>query len=486
MKSLWMCLHFPDLPLCVFARGDVRQRATVVSSASHRPDVLAANRAAQRRGIVAGLSLAAALALDAELVVHLRDERAESIALRNIALWAGQWTPTLAIEPPACVLMEISGCLNYFGGLERLYPQIEGGVAALGFPAVIATAPTVLAASLFARAGQRTVIGEIAHLAAPLNALPITLFADRGLAPEVLETLAGIGARTLGDVVALPRDGVARRFGQWLLDEIDRAHGGLPDARALFVAPERYQGSIELPSPVAETEALLFAAKRLVNELAGFLRGRGIGVTRLRCDLVHEDGSPTSIVQGLAATRRVDHVMNVLRERLSREQLPGRVEAVRLIGEETAPLVGKEGDFFAAGSKDSEAGGELVERLRARLGEQAVQSLALHADHRPERAQAWGTAAMTLATTISSKRQRDSPPLPIARPLWLVAEPRPLDADPATAQLQLLCGPERIESGWWDGDEIGRDYFVGRDAQGETLWLYRDRSGAWFVHGVFA
>ncbi len=120
-----------------------------------------------------------------------------------------------------------------------------------------------------------------------------------------------------------------------------------------------------------------------------------------------------------------------------------------------------------------------------------MQALALHADHRPERAQAWAAAAMTSATATSAtatsaKRQRDPPALPVARPLWLVAEPRALDADPATAQLQLLCGPERIESGWWDGSEIGRDYFVGRDAQGENLWLYRDRGGAWFVHGVFA
>ena len=72
------------------------------------------------------------------------------------------------------------------------------------------------------------------------------------------------------------------------------------------------------------------------------------------------------------------------------------------------------------------------------------------------------------------------------RPLWLVAEPRPLGTDPAATQLQLLSGPERIETGWWDGGDIGRDYFVGRGTQGEELWLYRDRGGQWFVHGVFA
>jgi protein ImuB len=479
---LWTCLYFPDLPLAVFARGEARERATVVSSLSHRPDVVAANGIAKRRGIVPGLSVAAALALDAELSIHLRDERAEAAALESIALWAGQWTPTISIDPPACVLVEISGCLNYFGGFDRLRQQIDGGVAELGFSAVVATAPTALAASLFARAGQAITVEHSvergAGLQGRLAALPIALLDH---AHAALDTLSGIGVHTLGDVLALPRDGVARRFGQGLLDDIDRARGALPEARPLFVAPARYQGQIELPSPVEETEALLFAAKRLVTELAGFLQGRGAGVTRLRCDLVHEDGQPTSIVLGLTATRRIEHIMHVLRERLAREQLPGRVEAIRLVSEEIAPLTAKEGDFFAAANKDSEAGAQLIERLRARLGEDAVSALALHADHRPELA----TRSVAMTASMPSAMVDACASLPL-RPLWLVAEPRPLRAEPAAMSLQLLSGPERIETGWWDGGDIGRDYFVGRGVRGEQLWLYRDRGGAWFVHGIFA
>jgi len=145
---LWTCLHFPDLPLAVFARGTARKAPAVVSSASHRPDVVAANDAARKRGIVPGLSIAAALALDPEIAIHLRDERAEANALKSIALWAGQWTSTIAIEPPASVLLEIAAGLNYFGGLEKLLNRIDAGLAAIGFSAVAATAPTAGAASL--------------------------------------------------------------------------------------------------------------------------------------------------------------------------------------------------------------------------------------------------------------------------------------------------------------------------------------------------
>ncbi len=471
---LWTALYFPDLPLSVFARAGTGRISAVVSSASHRPDVVAANDAAKRRGIVAGLSIAAALALDPEIAIHLRDERAEAAALKSIALWAGQWTSTISIEPPAGVLLEISGCLNYFEGLSKLLARIDAGLAALGFSGVVATAPTALAASLLAQAGQAIAIEQASELDRRLTALPAALLDS---ARPVLDTLSGIGVRTIADVLALPRDGVARRFGQRLLDEIDRARGLQPDPRPLFVAPERYHGQLELPVPVAEAEALLFAAKRLVVELAGFLQGRGAGVTRLRCDLIHEDAPPTAIVLGLAATRRIEHIVNVLRERLAREQLPDRVEAIRLVSEEIAPLPGQDGELFAGAHRHGESGARWIERVRARLGDDAVRELRLHADHRPEHAWRYRGAASAMA-----RLPADQP----RRPLWLLPRPRPLGVDPASAQLSLSSGPERIESGWWDGGEIGRDYFVGSDAQGGELWLYRDRGGEWFIHGIFA
>lgn len=472
---LWTALYFPDLPLSVFARAGSGRVPAVVSSASHRPDVVAANDAAKRRGIAAGLSIAAALALDPGIAIHLRDERAEAAALKSIALWAGQWTSTISIEPPAGVMLEISGCLHYFGGLPKLLARIEGGLAALGFSGVIATAPTALAASLLAQAGQAIAIERAVDLEPRLTALPIALLDS---AHPFLDTLTGIGVRTIGDMLALPRDGVARRFGQRLLDEIDRARGIQPDPRPLFVPPERYHGQLELPVPVAEAEALLFAAKRLIVELAGFLRGRGAGVTRLRCDLIHEDAVPTSIVLGLAATRRIEHIVNVLRERLARQTLPDRVEAIRLVSEEIAPLSGQEGELFAGANHHGETGTQWIERVRARLGDDSVRAFDLHPDHRPE--QAWRYRSTPPA--VAARLPADAP----RRPLWLLPQPRPLGADPASAQVSLLSGPERIESGWWDGGEIGRDYFVGSDAQGGELWLYRDRGGQWFVHGVFA
>ncbi len=46
-------------------------------------------------------------------------------------------------------------------------------------------------------------------------------------------------------------------------------------------------------------------------------------------------------------------------------------------------------------------------------------------------------------------------------------------------------GPERIETGWWRGEHIQRDYFRVTTASGQRFWLYRDHHGGWFLHGLF-
>ena len=84
------------------------------------------------------------------------------------------------------------------------------------------------------------------------------------------------------------------------------------------------------------------------------------------------------------------------------------------------------------------------------------------------------------------------------RPIWLLPEPvalrerqlRPLlDGRP----LQLLCGPERIESGWWDAGLVERDYFIAQAEDGALVWIYRARlpmtaasaGTGWFLQGRF-
>lgn len=374
----------------------------------------------------------------------------------------GRYTPRVSLEPPGGVAAEVAGSLRLAGGAGKLARSIRSGLARLGFEGTLAFAPTAKAA-LWRAAG-----GGLA-----LEQLPVEVL---GLAADRLKLLRGLGIRDLGGLLQLPREGVARRFGQALVDGLDQALGRIPEPRRLYVPPARFEARLELPAAVIDAAAALFAIRRLLAGLEGFLAARHGGVRGFTLELFHARGAPTVIEIGLAAPARdAEHFARLLRERLERRPLAAPAEAVRLSAADLEPLAGRSGGLF---SKD-EAGGEdwlrLVERLQARFGQGAVHGLGLHAEHRPELAWKPIAPGQRLAAVEA--------PGPGARPLWLVEPPRALKGIEESG-LELLAGPERIESGWWDGGEVRRDYFVAR-ARDSLLWVYRD-AGGWRLHGIFA
>src|SRR5208283_2447017 len=113
--------------------------------------------------------------------------------------------------------------------------------------------------------------------------------------------------------------------------------------------------------------------------------------------------------------------------------------------------------------------------LAARLGATSVRGLRGRADYRPEHGWCYVEPAPGVPGT---ERQSGAP----ARPCYLLPEPQQI-----AAPGELLAGPERIESGWWDGADAARDYYVARTPQGARLWVFRDlRAGAWYLHGLWA
>ena len=152
-------------------------------------------------------------------------------------------------------------------------------------------------------------------------------------APTRSKTLAAIGARTLGDFVALPRAGLARRFGPTLLDDLDRALGRRPiRARSSPRRPSSAPAS-SCRRRCTQAEALLFAARRLFVQLEGFLAARAGGVQRLALRLCHRGspGSPKSPI-GLvapAATPRISRCSRASGSAGSRCPRPVRAIAPR-------------------------------------------------------------------------------------------------------------------------------------------------------------
>lgn len=437
------------------------------------------------------MPVTAALALAPGLRLRERDAAAETEALLGIAAWAMQCTPSVALDFPDLVLLEVSGSLKLFGGLGEIAPRLRQGIAAMGYGAQLAAAPTARAASWFARSGKPCLISDAALLERALCPLPLSVLRCREE-----EALSSIGAGSIGDLLALPRDGLARRFGQGLLAALDQALGRLPDPRGFCVLPEKFCAAVELPAEATQAEALLFAAQRLLAQLEGFLAARAAGTRHLRLDLSHRAAPATRIDLGMvSACREAAHFALLLRERLQQTALSEPVRAIALAVQTVEPLAHSNKNLFADELREAGNWPRLIERLRSRLGAAAVHGIALHADHRPERASVHPDRAGAHPDRASAQAEPGAKQFALdfsLRPFWLLARPQVLEETGSVpcyrGPLKLLAGPERIESGWWDGADMARDYFIARSVNEALLWIYRERSpaGAWYLHGIFS
>jgi len=389
--------------------------------------------------------------------------------------------------------------------LPRLVERLSQQAQSRGHAATFALAPTPAAALLLARASQPVPVLDRQALPAALAPLSLEWL---GFDEDTLATLRAAGVTTFGAAQALPRAGLARRFDQRIVDALDRALGRAPDPRKPWRPPPHFERKLPLPVPVDDVEALGFGVHRLVDDLANWLLVRGLGVTRMSLALIHERylrerGTPPTIVTFAlgAPARATAHLHAVLRERLARITVPAPVEAIVLTSDETAPLASRNLGLLPADEADAVIV-PLIDRLRSRLGDDAVAVLAAQPEHRPEFAASETPSAIAQCPAAGHKHCRGTsrdtrmarkPPSPVdpPRPIWLLDEAQPLGTLLETKPWILRDGPERIESGWWDGRDFRRDYFVAENPDGETVWIYRDHrygadDGEWFMHGFFA
>ncbi len=355
----------------------------------------------------------------------------------------------------------------------------------------LAVAVTPLAALWLARAGDSgaTEAAICPDLPATRAALAVVPLSALELAPPLARRVEGFGLRRLGEVLALPRASLGARLGKPFVIDLARALGEIPDPQAYFVFPERFEQGLELPAPVEAAPVLLFAAHRLIVALAGWLAARNAALRGIECLIDHGHGASTSLPIAFSApVYQAERIERVLRERLDSLILAAPALGLRLCAKGVETREDRSHALFDGAGQRHEALAELIDRLGARLGPRAVQGLACHADHRPELASRAGRADAGQAAA------KVPPPVLAAlpRPLWLVDPPealRELHGRPQRAgPLVLLAGPERIESGWWDGGDARRDYFIATDSAGRWLWLFRDPRppGGWFLHGWFA
>jgi len=481
-EALWLCLYLADLPLEVQAGYEPDESMVVTEVTGQRIEVIAVSAAARHAGIEPGMSQAAAQVLCPEVRLEVRDPAAESRRLDRLAGWASRWTSWVSVAPPNSLLLEVGGSRHLFGGLDEIQRAVMAGLGGHGHHVRTAIARSARAASWLAPWQSGIVASDDDRTRQGVAALPIEAL---GLPPTRQARLRRAGLNTLGALMRLPRDGLARRYGQAIVRQLDEALGQRPEAVPRFAAPRRFTAEVDMPMPESATPRLLAAAGHLTDQLVRYLRAHDAAVDRLRLCLFHEERPASTLTVGLAMAGRDDRrFVRLLGEHLDRFELPAPVVGLRLEAPHVLPLSAGTQDWLdPAGADDWLA---TVERWQARLGAQAVLALGSRADHRPE--QAWQLGQPGQVDCC------DGPPA-APRPVWLLREPQALivrEQRPTyNGPLSTETGPERIEQGWWDtagpDGDISRDYYVMRDRFGTRLWVFQDRQRlGWWLHGYFA
>ena len=420
--------------------------------------------------------------------VHIPDPAA--VSLERLATSAQRFTPRVSLVAPDGLLLEVKGSLHLFAGADGLLRALAKECRKVGIEAAMALAPTPLAAMVAARVGEPYgepfIVTNKAQLIGRLASVPLT---PLRWPQDVIERLARMGVRTIGQTLRLPRAGFARRFGPGPLAELDRLVGRNADLRHHFQPRERFRRRRELTYELDNSAAILATLAPLLAGLGQFLQERQCGITELECRLRHRHAAPSTCVLRLAApVAEVARLTELLGERLNALTLPEPVRSCEIRSGLPVLRVLASNPLWQPGEYGGSGGPEapqLIERLRARLGHEAVYGLQVLAGHRPENAWSMREPAAVNSSPV---------PLPwpaFRRPLWLAQAPQQLEEVDGVPRrrgaLRFFGDVERIETGWWDGADIGRDYYTVFDIHGVQLWIFRERAEPhrWFLHGVF-
>ncbi|MCU0754453.1 MAG: DNA polymerase Y family protein [Xanthomonadales bacterium] len=502
----WACLRLPQLALDAALRTvpDPERPWVLLGGPANRPVLLDVNPAAAALGLRPGMPLPVARAR-ADGFGCLTDDAARGTALHTLlADWAHGYSNQVSRELPEAVVFEIAGSRSLFGDWPRLRLRLRADLDQLGVHYRLIAAPNPYAARVLAEVESDAGIPAEA-LGGALGQLPLEAAL---LDARTLDVLRRSGLRRLRQVLALPREALARRFPASLLRWLDQLCGRAPVTLALHTPAERWQAAIELPCEVTATGMLLFPLRRLIDGLVQRLRALDGAVQRWQLTLTHARGGPvpeTVLALGLAEpSRDAALLFELARERLAQLVLPAPVLALAGHADTLPRYRPPATDLFEARPPGSLPWPALCERLRGRLGEQAVQGLQAAADHRPEHA---SRCVAVHGEPAARKPRPDAAALAVPRPAWLLATPVPLPSP----VVEVLAGPERIEAGWWDLEspalavasgsdwaegnsgkpsgaaDVRRDYYIVLTREGRRAWVYcaAGHDGPYWLHGWF-
>ena len=478
-----------DIPLVLAREGQ------------HGPIIHATNRAAQQLQINRGSRVVDMRAIYPDLQVEYADEAGDQAALDRLVLWTRRWCPWTARDNNDGLLLDTTGSDHLLGGEAAMLIEMETQFSLLGLTSRLAVAPTWGAAWALARFGPARSICDANEIHSKLSTLPVT---GLRLESETVLLLKRLGLKTIGDIMEVPRLSLARRFVNAKLKtnplmRLDQALGKLAEPISSVEASPRFRVQSSLAEPIFDpTPYLLELCETLCDKLAK----AGMGCRKLHLTVYKTDGDVSNLdVATSALSRDPQHLCNLFHDKIERINPGYGFDLITLEASavEQIPIVQ---NLLNGGADDDLQLAQLLDRLSAKFGPQAISRPIPNESHIPERAQGQKPALTpinkmgTLTTRERPLRLLDHPEE--VRVLYSVPEGPPAQFvwRKQTHRVTRYNGPERIAPEWWKDRPSTRlrDYFKIENQTGQRIWLYREglhedgRGGPprWFVHGCFA
>ncbi|MGL4404284.1 MAG: Y-family DNA polymerase, partial [Notoacmeibacter sp.] len=496
-------------------QADLLEAAPLVLMA-HEPRgirIIAVNAAAHKAGAYPGQALNDARAACPSLSAENADNSADQAMLLRLANAAMRYTPIVALDGEAGLLLDITGCAHLFGGEEKLIKDCRHRLSAIGFSASLGLAPTPLAARVLARFGSGADILESGGIDA-LDVFPVEAL---GLNNDRNLLLKRLGLKHIGDVKAVPRAALERRFRSKeealsVRLALDRLSGDVAEAIKTIHPPEPYRFALNLAEPLIDHVGVGVALDQLLVAAYHRLETEGLGARVFHLTAFRADGGTSSISIKLSEPARdVARIGRLFAPHLPEIDCGHGVDAFVLAARFVEPVAHTQKSMVQheGGTHFCDGLAPLVDTLNNRLGQGHVFAFAPCQSHLPERAQkrvsALSGASVAEDWALWAEAHTGSAP----RPFRLFSHAELIDVMASvpdgppvrfiwrrvTHKIIRATGPERIAPEWWRAGAEGvavRDYYAVEDEAGRRFWLYR--AGAydaaepprWYVHGVFA
>ena len=474
----WACVNVRAFPLqLLLARNPSWKHAAaaVVSKDTPQGIVLWVNARARQKGIQPGVTYAYALNVDRGIRAGTITEDDVRRGIQEITVLLRDFSPDVepCETPPGFFWINATGLGTLYTGqrswatdiLDRLREKNLLASIAVGFSrfGTFAVSANVAGISAFATATdeQNTVLS-----------VPV---AQLGLPQETVDLLELLKVRTVRDFLALPPDGVRKRFG-------DEAYTLHVHARGEIVVPlqpsrdeEPLEASVNLDSPESGSGRIFFRIARMVHPLIRRALNRGELITGLSWTFNFEGDFPVRYAVTPAAPTTSEHqLLELAKLRLESIELGEGIMGLSVHVDATPVKPGQATLFETDPPRDLSSANRALARVRAQFGTESTVHARLRDAHLPEASFAWEPAERTRIPKPDM-----SPDSPLVRRLYT----SPISCETSARTFHRESGPHIISGGWWMRG-VHREYHFARDNGRRLLWIYFDRvREQWFIQG---